>query len=88
MELTFNSKQTYLEFVENWKREYRILSIEQRRRKEALKQAMREGKINWKLYADIESGKAQAFNQLAIRALSKEKAAEQYRLSRTEFTTT
>ena len=88
MELTFNSKQTYLEFVENWKKEYRILSIEQRRRKEALKQAMREGETNWKLYADIESGKVQACNQLAIRALSKERAAEQYRLSRTEFTTT
>jgi len=60
---TFNSKQTYLAALTEWKQRYNKLSMDQRARKAAIAQGLKEGKPVYSLQWDAISHKKTAQEQ-------------------------
>ena len=76
--MNFNSRETYLAAVDQWKTEYADLSTKIRQKKLELKSSMREQKSTWRLHLDLNLFQAQANSLLEERKEGKIEAQKQW----------
>lgn len=75
---TFDSKETYLEFRAQWKKEYAELSASIRDTKKQIRETMKANEYAGSLQAYLRQERDNARRLLAMRAASKVEANRQY----------
>jgi hypothetical protein len=82
MELTFTTKEIYLNFRAEWKTQYKQLSAQIRQTKLELKKAQREGTASWRHFNACINGKAKAREMLDQLQEAKQEAQRQWLVQR------
>lgn len=82
MEITFNTRETYKAWRQEWKITYFQLSASIRSAKIALKEAHRNNAPAYMLHGNLRKLKAQANEMLETLQLAKQEAQKQYLASK------
>lgn len=75
--LTFQDRESYLAWRQQWREAYRAFSSQIREEKRAFKEAQREGSPGWDFFRTRHAQKATARGLLLLRKLSKLEAGRQ-----------
>jgi hypothetical protein len=82
--ITFTTRATYIDFVIEWKTQHAQLILDIRAAKNAIKNANREGNVQWKHYSELNQKRRDIQDSLALRAAAKIEAQLQYLAEREE----